>query len=78
MGQINSTKTGKVKFFNNSKGFGFIIDDYNVDEKNNPKEYFFHISGTLDKVEKDELVAYDLETGNRGLKAINIKRIKKA
>lgn len=72
MGTIQSTNTGKVKFFNNSKGFGFIVDDEDA------KEIFFHVSGTLDRVEKDDLVAFDLETGNRGLKAINVKRIKQS
>ncbi|HIF14063.1 MAG TPA: cold shock domain-containing protein, partial [Bacteroidetes bacterium] len=34
---------GTVKFFNNNKGFGFIIDD------ENKKEYFVHISGLIDE-----------------------------
>lgn len=66
----SSTNTGKVKFFNDSKGYGFIKDD--ADDK----DYFFHFSGTLDKVKKDDLVAFDLEQGEKGLKAVNVKRVK--
>jgi CspA family cold shock protein len=65
-----STNTGKVKFFNATKGFGFIVDD---DSKT---DVFFHISGSLDRVDKDDLVAYDVETGQRGLKCVNVRRIK--
>jgi len=66
----NSTNTGVVKFFLESKGYGFIIDD--VDHK----EYFTHVSFTLDKIQKDDKVAYELVEGKKGLNAINVKRIK--
>lgn len=66
-----STNTGKVKFFNVSKGFGFIVDDIDP-----TKEYFFHVSNALDNVVKDEEVSYDLVEGKRGLNAVNVKRVK--
>jgi cold shock protein len=59
---------GKVKFFNESKGFGFIVSD---DEK----EYFVHMSGIADGVtlrDNDE-VSFDIEEGDRGPKAVNVK-----
>jgi CspA family cold shock protein len=65
-----STNTGVVKFFQGSKGYGFIID--NSDQK----EYFFHCSNTLDSVNKDDKVAYELIEGKKGLNAVNVKRIK--
>lgn len=65
-----STNTGVVKFFAEAKGFGFIVDD--VDKK----EYFFHFSNTLDKVEKDDKVAFELIEGKKGLNAVNVKRVK--
>ncbi len=65
----NLMNTGKVKFFHESKGFGFIIDD---DSK---KEYFVHISGLIDAVEDGEEVAFELKEGNRGLNAVNVKLI---
>jgi len=58
---------GKVKFFNESKGFGFIISENN-------DEYFMHITGINDGVtlsENDE-VSFDTEEGDRGIKAVNI------
>ena len=78
MATIKSTNTGTVKFFNGVRNYGFIVDHADKNPDDSPKEYFFHSSGTLDLVEKEDLVAYDLETGGRGLKAVNVKRIKKA
>jgi len=65
-----STNTGVVKFFAEAKGYGFIVD--NEDQR----EFFFHFSNILDKVIKDDKVAYDLVEGKRGLNAVNVKRIK--
>jgi cold shock protein len=59
-------ESGKVKFFNISKGFGFIIAD-------DGKELFFHFTGTIDKVTGDDLVTFEIEEGKRGPKAINIQ-----
>ena len=67
----NSTNTGTVKFFHVDKGWGFLVDDANG------KEYFTHTSMTLDKIEKDDKVSYELAEGKKGLNAINVKRIKK-
>lgn len=60
---------GKVKFFNDSKGFGFIIDE---DSK---KEYFVHISGINDNVniKEDDEVLFELQDGRKGLNAVNVK-----
>jgi CspA family cold shock protein len=66
-----STNSGTVKFFNEAKGFGFIIDD------TDHSEHFFHFSNTLDKVFKDDHVEYELVEGKRGLNAVNVKRAKK-
>jgi len=61
---------GKVKFFNKEKGYGFVIDD------DNQNEYFFHASNVIEEVTKDDYVTYSLESGKRGLKAINVKHVK--
>jgi cold shock protein len=61
---------GKVKFFDSKVGWGFLID--NEDDK----EYFVHYSGTLDKIKQDDQVSFELETTDRGPRAINVKRIK--
>ena len=62
-------KEGKVKFFNVSKGFGFIKDT----ESDN--EYFVHVSGLIDKIQEDDEVNFDLKEGKKGLNAINVKLI---
>lgn len=62
-------KTGKVKFFNESKGFGFILED----ETNN--EIFVHHSGLIDKVKENDLVTFDVTEGKKGLNAVNVKKI---
>ena len=61
--------TGTVKFFNESKGFGFIVDN------DSNKEYFVHISGLTDKVREGDEVEFDLKEGKKGLNAINVKLI---
>ena len=62
-------KKGTVKFFNESKGFGFIIEE---DSKN---EYFVHISGLIDKIREGDVVEFDLKEGRKGLNAIDVKVI---
>ena len=59
--------TGKVKFFNDSKGYGFIKDE------NSEKEYFVHVTGLIDEVREGDDVTYELEEGRKGLNAVNVK-----
>ena len=61
-------KTGTVKFFNTEKGFGFIKDD----ETNN--EVFVHKTGLIDNIREDDSVSYEVEQGQKGLNAVNVKR----
>jgi len=61
--------TGTVKFFNNSKGFGFIKDN----ESEN--EYFVHVSGLNDEVRENDEVSFDLQEGKKGLNAVNVKLV---
>ncbi len=60
---------GKVKFFNELKGFGFITGD---DEK----DYFVHQTGLGDgvRIKDEDRVTFDVEEGDRGLKAVNVKK----
>jgi CspA family cold shock protein len=59
--------TGTVKFFNETKGYGFIKDD--EDEK----EYFVHITGIIDKIKENDKVEFELQEGKKGLNAVNVK-----
>jgi len=61
------SKTGKVKFFNETKGFGFIK------ENDSENEHFVHISGVNESTlnENDE-VSFDLVEGKKGLNAVNV------
>jgi CspA family cold shock protein len=58
---------GKVKFFNESKGFGFITDT------DSSKEYFVHSTGLKESIRENDSVTFDLEEGKKGLNAVNVK-----
>ena len=58
---------GEVKFFNETKGFGFIV------EEDSKKEYFVHVSGLVDKIREGEAVEFEIEEGKKGLNAVNVK-----
>ena len=58
---------GTVKFYNESKGFGFIKDS------NSEKEYFVHSSGLKDSIKENDEVTFDLEQGKKDLNAVNVK-----
>ncbi len=62
-------KTGTVKFFNESKGFGFIVSD---DSK---QEVFVHHSGLIEKVRENDKVEFEVAQGKKGPNAVNVKRI---
>ncbi len=59
--------TGIVKFFNETKGFGFIKDD------ETGKEYFVHVSGLVDKIRENDKVNFQLQEGKKGLNAVDVK-----
>jgi CspA family cold shock protein len=58
---------GTVKFFNESKGFGFIC------EEGTNKEHFVHISGLIDEIREGDVVEFELQEGKKGLNAVNVK-----
>ncbi|MFK8043891.1 MAG: cold-shock protein [Crocinitomicaceae bacterium] len=58
---------GTVKFFNETKGFGFIQED-GVD-----KDHFVHISGLIDEIRDGDSVEFELQEGKKGLNAVNVK-----
>jgi CspA family cold shock protein len=60
--------TGTVKFFNASKGYGFIKNN------DNGQEVFVHVTGIIDQISQDDQVTYDVEVGRKGPSAVNVKR----
>ena len=58
---------GTVKFFNESKGFGFIIED------NSKKDYFVHVTGLIDEIREGDEVEFELKEGKKGLNAVNVR-----
>ncbi len=58
---------GTVKFFNESKGFGFIKEDATN------KEHFVHVSGLIDEIREGDTVEFELQDGKKGLNAVNVK-----
>lgn len=60
-------KKGKVKFFNSSKGFGFIADH------ESGKDIFVHSTGLRDDIRDGDEVTFDVEQGKKGLNAVNVQ-----
>ena len=58
---------GTVKFFNNSKGFGFITPE------EGDKDVFVHANGLVDEINEGDKVNFDVEEGPKGLSAVNVK-----
>ena len=63
-------KTGKVKFFIESNGFGFITED----ETN--EDFFVHVTGLNGlQIQQNDRVAFDTQEGKKGINAVNVQRI---
>jgi len=58
---------GTVKFYNETKGFGFITPD------NGGSEIFVHSSGLIDNIRENSKVSFDVEQGRKGPNAVNVK-----
>jgi len=58
---------GTVKFFNETKGFGFIS------EEGSSKDHFVHVSGLIDEIREGDSVEFELQEGKKGMNAVNVK-----
>ena len=57
---------GTVKFFNETKGFGFIVDDASG------QEIFVHVSGLNVEIREGDKVTYETQQGRKGINAVNV------
>lgn len=60
---------GIVKFYNESKGFGFIKPS------DSSEDIFVHSSGLIDSIRQNDQVKYDLEKGKKGMNAVNVQKL---
>lgn len=58
-------KKGTVKFFNETKGFGFI-------KAEDGEEIFVHVSGLKNEIQENDEVTFDVEKGKKGMNAVNV------
>ena len=65
----NIMKRGTVKFFNNSKGFGFIK------EEGSNEDIFVHMSGLIDDIRENDEVQFETAQGKKGLNAVNVQLV---
>ncbi|MCK5102572.1 MAG: cold shock domain-containing protein [Cyclobacteriaceae bacterium] len=63
---------GKVKFINETKGFGFIKSS------ESREDIFVHSSGLIDEIYEQDFVEFDVENGKKGMSAINVRLLDKS
>jgi CspA family cold shock protein len=66
---INIMQEGTVKFFNETKGFGFITPSAGG------QDVFVHSTGLIDEIRENDKVEFEVENGRKGLNAVNVKVI---
>jgi cold shock protein len=64
-----SMQTGRVKFFNSTKGFGFIVDDQTN------QEVFVHVSGLKHPIAENDHVEFQIKDGKKGPNAVEVAKI---
>lgn len=64
---FDPNRKGKLEYYNNEKGYGFIKD------ADNQEKYFVHFSSFIDNISEGDKVAYELEPGQKGLNAVRVK-----
>lgn len=62
-----SMQKGTVKFFNETKGFGFVVNSATGEE------VFVHVSGLVDKIREGDVVTFETKEGKKGLNAVNVQ-----
>lgn len=66
---LTTERTGKIEFFNQEKGYGFIKD------MNSQEKFFVHVKGLMQEVKEGDKVTFELEKGLKGMNAVRVKTI---
>lgn len=66
--EVDPIRQGKVEFFNEEKGFGFIK------ENGTNEKYFVHVSSLLEEINENDKVSFELERGMKGMNAVRVKK----
>jgi len=64
-----SIRKGRVDFFDNSKGFGFIK------EPDTQERFFVHVNGLIEEIKEGDMVTFEIERGLKGMNAVRVKRM---
>lgn len=67
--KIITERKGRVEFFNDSKGYGFIK------ELDTQEKYFVHVNGLIDEIQEGDIVIFELERGLKGMNAVRVKKV---
>ncbi len=67
--EVDVVRNGKVEFFNDEKGFGFIK------ENDTNEKFFVHVSSLTEEIVENDKVSFELEQGLKGLNAVRVKKI---
>ncbi len=67
--KLDVVRKGRVEFFNDSKGYGFIMD---LDSQ---EKFFVHVNGLLEEISENDKVSFELERGMKGMNAVRVQKI---
>lgn len=67
--EVITIRKGRVDYFNDSKGFGFIKEHETQDK------YFVHINGVIGDIRENDVVTFELERGLKGMNAVRVKKV---
>ena len=67
--EVDPVRMGKVEFFNDEKGYGFIKEN----ETN--EKFFVHVSSLTEEIIENDKVSFELEQGPKGLNAVNVNKV---
>lgn len=67
--EFDPVRQGRVEFFNDQKGFGFIID---IETK---EKFFVHVHGLIDEIKENNMVTFELEKGLKGMNCVKVRKV---